>query len=302
MRFGRALTALAAALAVCGALGLAPPAAAQDDVQALRGQIERLRQQIADLERFVYRGGAPAPSGEAETAAEPSVDPQAARLEVRFAALEDELRALTGRVEEVAHGVDSLSQRLDKLVRDVDFRLSALERAAAEAPAEEPAVSVAPSEPAGAAPTAAVPPEAPAEPPESATPALPPGTPKQQYDYAFSLLRQHDYAAAERALEAFIDAHPDHDLTGNAYYWLAETYYVRKDYKNAAVYFARGYNTFPQGNKAPDNLLKLAMSLANQNETDKACLTFEELAKRFPDAPAAIRQRAETESRRAGCT
>ena len=135
-----------------------------------------------------------------------------------------------------------------------------------------------------------------------ATPALPDGTAKQQYEYAFSLLRQQEYAEAERALTAFIAVHPDDQLTGNAHYWLAETYYVRGDYRKAAGYFAAGYQNFPESNKASDNLLKLGMSLVNLDETDKACLTFKELAERFPDASSSIKQRAAAEGRRAGCS
>ncbi len=114
-------------------------------------------------------------------------------------------------------------------------------------------------------------------------------------------MRQADYGEAERALKAFIGNHPDHELTGNAYYWLAETFYVRGDYEQAIQYFARGYQEFPDSIKAPDNLLKLGMSLAKMDRTKDACLTFEELDERFPDASPSIRQRAKTESRRAGC-
>ena len=103
------------------------------------------------------------------------------------------------------------------------------------------------------------------------------------------------------AATAFIEAHPRDALAGNANYWLAETYYVRGDYRKAAGYFAAGYKNFPDSNKASDNLLKLAMSLANLEETDQACLTFKELSERYPEAPPAIKQRAVFESQRAGC-
>ena len=102
-------------------------------------------------------------------------------------------------------------------------------------------------------------------------------------------------------MTAFIASHPDDQLAGNAHYWLAETYYVRGDYRKAAGYFAAGYKNFPESSKAPDNLLKLAMSLANLDQPDKACFTFKELSERFPNASQSIMQRAAFESRRAGC-
>ena len=47
-------------------------------------------------------------------------------------------------------------------------------------------------------------------------PALPAGTPKQQYDYAYDVLKQAvqqqgDFDEARRAFDAFIENHPDDD-------------------------------------------------------------------------------------------
>jgi tol-pal system protein YbgF len=160
----------------------------------------------------------------------------------------------------------------------------------------QPAVEAAPSAKVALAPAA------PGAVPESSSAALPPGTPEQQYDFAFDLLRRRDWEGAEGALRAFIDAHPDDELTGNAYYWLAETFYVRNDLEQAAVYFARGYQDFPDSLKAPANLLKLGMSLARIGRTNDACLTFQELGERFPNASPSEKQRAAAEGQRAGCS
>ena len=96
---------------------------------------------------------------------------------------------------------------------------------------------------------------------------MPEGTPQQQYDYAFGLLRQANYAGAEEAFSAFLVENPDHTLAGNAKYWLGETYYVRGNYQQAAVTFAEGFESYPDNSKAPDNLLKLGMSLASLGST-----------------------------------
>ncbi len=324
MRFRFGLTAIVVACALGGAASIAPPAAAQEaGVRPLTDELQRLRNDVKDLQRFIYRGEVvqqPVAPGESSAApvADPDAAARAARVEVRLGQIEDEMRSLTGRLEEVGFRIDTLASRIDKLIGDVDFRLSAIEKAQAEraeqaaaAPAggqvaavpgsEAPAAPAPASEPGtlGTVPLTALSGEqAPAAP---TTPALPAGTPKQQYDYAFSLLRQQEYGEAERALTAFIGAHPDDSLTGNAYYWLAETYYVRREYQKAAGYFASGYRNFPEGTKATDNLLKLAMSLANIDQKDKACFTFKELAERVPDASPSIKPRAESESRRAGC-
>jgi tol-pal system protein YbgF len=130
---------------------------------------------------------------------------------------------------------------------------------------------------------------------------LPDGPPEDQYDYAFGLLRQADYAKAEQALGKFLDAHPEHELAGNAKYWLGETFYVRGNYERAAVTFAEGFQTYPESQKAPDNLLKLGMSLAQIDRTEDACGIFAELQSRYPDAKNNILQRAEREESRLNC-
>ena len=74
--------------------------------------------------------------------------------------------------------------------------------------------------------------------------------PEESYDEAYHLLARAEYSKAEQALRLFIKTYPDHQLTGNAFYWLGETFYVRNHYKRAAIAFARGYKSFPSGAKA----------------------------------------------------
>jgi tol-pal system protein YbgF len=140
--------------------------------------------------------------------------------------------------------------------------------------------------------------------PESIAP--PPRTanlpPQQQYDAAMQLLRAGDYAGAEGGLQLFLEINPQHALAPNAAYWLAESHYVRKSYAAAAAAFARNYRVYGKDDtKAPDNLLKLGMSLQGLQETEKACRTFAELAKEFPNAPAHIQQAVSRERERADC-
>lgn len=126
-------------------------------------------------------------------------------------------------------------------------------------------------------------------------------TPEEQYENAFSLLRQAQYADAEAALRTFLDRHPDDLLAGNAQYWLGETYYVRGNYQQAAVTFAEGYKKYPDSGKAPDNLLKLAMSLGELGKGQEACVALGQLRKQFPNAPSNIQDRAARERQRHGC-
>jgi tol-pal system protein YbgF len=130
---------------------------------------------------------------------------------------------------------------------------------------------------------------------------LPAGSPEEQYQYAWGLLRGQDYTGAEAALRSFIAQHPQHTLAGNAQYWLGETYYVRKDYRQAAVAFAEGYQNYPNSAKAPDNLLKLGLALAQIGEKSDACEAFAQLGRQFPTAPQSLKDRAQRERQRLAC-
>lgn len=131
--------------------------------------------------------------------------------------------------------------------------------------------------------------------------ALPQGSPEEQYNYALGLLRQTRFDEAQVALDSFLAENPDHSLSANAKYWLGETYYVRADYQKAAVAFAEGFQQHPEGAKAPDNLLKLGMSLGQLGDKQNACATFAQLQQRFPTAPSNIQQKAQLERQRLGC-
>ena len=130
---------------------------------------------------------------------------------------------------------------------------------------------------------------------------LPGGSASEQYNHAFGLLKQADYPGAEVALKAFIDAHPRDPMAGNAQYWLGETYFTRNRFMEAATTFAEAYKRYPKGSKAPDSLLKLAMSLARANQKQNACVALTQLDHDFPQAGAAIKERAVAEKKRLGC-
>jgi tol-pal system protein YbgF len=252
-----------------------------------------------------------------------------AQFEVRLGQLEEELRRLTGRIEQLEFGQRNVDSRLDQLIQDLDARLGALEQGTTAPGQSEqgPRAAATPgsdgteqadagadagqgaSQDSGGDGTLGVVPESalldlPRPDPAAATPPAATGLPAQrQYDSAMELLRAGDYPSAERGLELFLDLNPDHPLASNAAYWRAETLYVRKNYAAAASGFARNYQTYGKDDpKGPDNLLKLGMSLFGLGEADKACLSYAELAQEFPNAPTHIEQALDRESTRAGCS
>jgi tol-pal system protein YbgF len=306
LTFGRA-----AVLALAVAVTL--PAAAQD-VRSLNDRIERLQRDVDVLQRQLARPGAPVQGGGGAVGGAPVSSDYIGRVEERFSGVDDQIRDLTNRIEQLTHQVTLMTSRLDKLVTDVDFRLNALEKGAPAAAAADtpPAQAVTPSAPQvppgqqrlvltpGAGSNTAAAPAAPSG------VQLPQGAPEAQYEFAYGQLlqaqrEQSDFGRAEQALRAFVAANPQHRLAGNAQYWLGETFYVRRDYQNAAATFAEGLQKYPRSEKAPDNMLKLGMALGLLNRKAEACGTLAEVDKRFPNATAPIKQTAQRERTRLGC-
>ncbi len=127
------------------------------------------------------------------------------------------------------------------------------------------------------------------------------GDARSTYEAAYQLLRQADYDQATVALQTFIDQYPQHELSGNAHYWLGETYFVRSAYDQAAVAFARGYKSFPNGEKAPDNLLKLGMTFVAMGKNPEACATFSKLEADHPEISGVTRERLAYQQQKAQC-
>lgn len=278
-------------------------------VQALEEQLVDMQVVVGTLESLAKNGGgsaaAPFPSSGGAVAADPA----------RIDGLETQVRALAAQVQQLSDQVRSLGGVPRRSDNQTVPEAGAAEHADAAAggfgsttvSSGNDAIgglldSNGQPEPAGgAAATPAAGSSAPV-----ATAALPEASepnanPKQLYETAYGYLLQRDYGSAETAFTDFLKKFPNDSLSGNAQYWLGETYFVRGQYKAAASSFLKGYSTYSQSGKAPDSLLKLAMSLDRLGQKDAACSSFSELASKFPTAAQNVKARAQSERQRIGC-
>lgn len=292
------------------------PATAQAQSRDVTSRLNRLENEIQTLNRAVYRGEKP-------SSPVLSGDPAAnAAAEVRIQQLEMELRDIRGKIEEQSYQIRQLTEKLDRAVGDLEVRMSDLEGGRSTGGAANSTSSYV----AGGAKF--TPPisgkvktqrigngqsddftwssnaanTAPAAGNQLGTISSGGDAAAAAYENAFSLLKNSNYEAAGKGFDAFINQNPNHALVGNAKYWLGETYYVRGDYSTAARIFAEGYQKFPKGTKAADNLLKLGMSLAATGSKADACIAFSQLKKDFSAGAGSVLRRADQEMSRIGCT
>ena len=123
-----------------------PTARGQD--AAMQERLDRLERDLSMLQRQVYRGtGGEAPPG-AEIGGGTAVD-----IQVRMDRIEQQMRDLTGRVEDETNQVQQLRQRLEQINSDVDVRLGQGQGAEAQtSAARPPAEALARAEPAALMP------------------------------------------------------------------------------------------------------------------------------------------------------
>jgi tol-pal system protein YbgF len=303
----------------------------------LRQRVDQLEEQITDMQVVIgtleslARGGAGPAAGPARASSGGGLSAtEAGRLD----GLETQIRALTAQVEQLAEQVRAMGGRRSG---DLDSGMSVAGREVPGRPESGTAFRASPQglsprapdrasgggfgdvtvtpdpigrmiggTPADAAAGPSAPRPGAGQTYAAVAPAEDPGASagmgsKQLYESAYGHLLQQDYGAAEAAFEDFLQRFPSDPLAGNAQFWLGETQFVRGRFAEAAKAFHKGYQSYPKSAKAPDSLLKLAMSLDRLGQKEVACSSYSELAARFPNAPAHIKSRAQAERQRLGC-
>ncbi|MEM6780380.1 MAG: tol-pal system protein YbgF [Pseudomonadota bacterium] len=290
--------------------GAAAPAFSQSN--DIKNRLNQLENEIQTLNRAVYRGEPlPEPAYNSPTPMPTDNRIQSDNL-VRLQQLEQDLRDLTGRVEEQAFEMQQLRTRLDTMEASQASNAATPVRTQ-QAPFGQQPYQTAPSagggfqyvDPSGISNNQQTlsQPNPVFQPPQPQPAAIQPQVmdPAGLYETSFSILKSGDYDAAEKSFQAFLDKYPDHTLASNATYWLGETYYVRNRYDDAARLFAQSYQNFPSGSKTPDSLLKLGLSLNGLGKKQEACIALTQLISEFPGAGASILQRADREMQNLGC-
>ncbi len=187
--------------------------------------------------------------------------------------LQQEIKSLRGQMEEIQH----LGEDLERRIAEVENRLGRLEQAASPPPAA-PQKEVTPE--------AGVPPAQPAPEAEQTAPDLP-QDPKQAYQKAYETLQAGLYEEAIAAFSAFLKAYPQAEQAADAWYWLGEAYYVKRDFIGARNAFQQVIERFPDHPKASDAWLKLGYVTIDMGDWQSASRYLNEVTRRFPGTRAA---------------
>jgi tol-pal system protein YbgF len=287
-------------------------------LQAISDQIQVITKDLKTLEKAVYQK-----SDIASTVTLNSIKSDSLNEDVmtkhllKLNEIENQFRELTNKFEEVNFKLDKLSTRVTKIQSDSQLRFSDLENETS-VPSKKKNVSLpgsAKPQDFGAAPgyqTTNLPKEQSinsiesaqtviTEEPEKTESLLPNKPTEEQYEFAVSFMKIGDYETAEFALKEFIQKNKAHDLAGNAQYWYGETFRIRQLYSDAATAYLDGYQNYPKSKKAPDNLLKLGITMVQLGEKEQGCKMISGLKKEYPKASKSVLQKAQYEQKKFKC-
>ena len=288
-------------------------------LQAVADQIQVLTKDLKTLEKAVYKKSDIISSANSSLIKSDGLNEDILTKHLlKLNEIEDQFRELTNKFEEVNFKLDKLSSRVTKIQSDNQLRFYDLENLDPENKKTK-AKKVLPgsSQPAdfGANPgysVTSLPDKQETssiesaqtvitEEPEERESLLPDKPPKEQYEFAVSFMKIGDYETAEFALKEFIQKNKEHDLAGNAQYWYGETFRIRQLYSDAATAYLDGYQNYPKSKKAPDNLLKLGITMVQLGEKDQGCKMISGVKKEYPKASKSVLQKAQYEQKKFKC-
>ncbi len=311
----RARRALFAGAAALGLVALSGPGRAQVDTRegiALQNQILELRRDLQTLQGQAGRGGAiPQGSyqGGSSFLAPRSLAPPPAggggggggggdlttQLLERVQALEEQVRALRGQLDEVTNTTQRQNADLSKQLGDVNF---ALQQGGGRPPggAASPPPAALTSPPPSSLGSGPAPP-----PPVPPTTGAVRRTPELALQEGYAALARRDYPTAEAAARDVLQGSRTSPRAYDAQFVLAQSLAGQRNYAQAAIAYDDTYNRSRTGSHAPEALLGLANALTSIGEKRAACDTLTKLATEFPRQPGDVRDGANAMRQRAGC-
>lgn len=167
-------------------------------------------------------------------------------------ASEPTITDLVDKIEKLEHQNSLLQKKLEALATDIEFRFKELENKSTSAKATS-------------------------DKPTKKKIEVDPKQAKVQFENALTILQDQQYEEAEQAFTQFISDYPNNPYTGNAYYWLGESFMLNKRYDKAAVNYLQSFSKFPKNDKADLSILKLSSALNMLGKKKESCVMLAKL-------------------------
>ena len=257
----------ASTILIAAATLLASGCISTSDFEAAQRQIAELQEELASIKRT-------ASSKEEVQNVNVRIAEQTeqllrsnAQLIARVASIEAEIQTTQGGIEQSSHRLDQLTQQLAKAQRDVDDMktlIATLQQT--PGPVPNPADGVVPAQGQVNVPA----------------PAAPSGDPMDIYQAAYRDYQRGNFDLAIDGFRDFLSVNKVSDLADNAEYWIGESLYSLKKYREAIEQFDVVVTKYPRSDKVPGALLKKGLSYINLGERAQGVVQLQYVVHEHP--------------------
>ncbi len=112
-------------------------------------------------------------------------------------------------------------------------------------------------------------------------------SPDDEYIKCYKLYVKNKFKQSEQCFNNFLSKYPKSHLIANAYFWIGETYFARKNYPKAIDYYDIILTKFLKSEKVAAALLKEGLSFYELHDNEGAKIFLEKVISDYPNTPQA---------------
>ena len=260
MTKGRLLAAVIAA-------GVLTGCASTGDVERLQNQVAELQEELAGLKRTTAAKEEVQNVNQRIAEQTEQLLRSNATLVAKVDGMEERLQNTQGTIEQTNYRIDRMAQQVTQFERDMQ-----LLRARVDSTTPPPADGTPASEVTVPAPVIS-------------TPAA--EDPVDIYQSAYGDYQRGNFDLAISGFRDFIQRQPNSDLADNASYWIGESLFSQKKYREAIAQFDTVVTQYPRSDKVPGALLKKGFSYLNLDERAQGIVQLQYVVHEHPTSSEA---------------
>jgi tol-pal system protein YbgF len=263
MRILRALAVTAAALTAFAC-------ASTSDLQTAQRQVNELQDELANVKRT-------AAGKEDVQNVNTRIAEQTETLLKSNATLVAKVNEIEDRIASTQGGIEQTGYKIEQITARLTQQAQMIEELRAKVAALTPPPSATTTNAAGEAMTEV----------NVAAPVVPAADPMQTYQAAIRDYQRGNYDLAIEGFRDFLTANANSDYSDNASYWIGESLYSQKKYREAIAQFDAVVNKFPKSDKVPGALLKKGLAYIALGERAQGIVQLQYVLHEHPNSQEA---------------
>ncbi|MBI5050910.1 MAG: tol-pal system protein YbgF [Nitrospirae bacterium] len=269
----------------------------QWDINDLRTEVGKIKQRYQAVETRLPKDGEKAAEKKVQGLEEElkAMSKALSDLTMKVQSLADDVKVMTGRFEQAQYSSEKNIKELttskesfigqikemEIALNDLKKRLANAESAGISPAKQQPAEEVKKTEDVNPGDTK------PEEPKEAKKPEIGEKTAKEVYMEAYDAYTAGKTKEAREKFMFVIKDYPESKYSGNARFWIAESYYKNKEYRDAILAYQEFLEKTPNSDKIPAALLKQGLSFYAIKDDKIGKITLESLIEKFPNSEEA---------------